>query len=368
MAFKRKTLTELVQQSLQNISSSLPESDSLLRFSNLNILGTVQGGMNHQQYGYLDYIALQATPYTATDEYLAAWGALRSVYQKAATQANGPVVFNAVSGAVIPDGTKIIRSDGKQYLVLSTELDTGIITATIQAVADPDGISGADGNCDAGTQFALGQSISGVNPNGISGLITGGADLESQDDFKSRVISAYQNTPQGGAKNDYEEWASEVSIVSRAWCAPLIYGPPTVGVYFLVEPTSSNPYGIPQGTNGVATNEERATAATGDQLIVADYIYPKRPVTALVHLLAPTIETIDMSIQGIKPSNRAEVTVSIAQSLLNNSAPGKKVQIASLWAAVNKVDGADDFSILSPTADVVVGSGAIAVLGNITWS
>ncbi|RUP38831.1 MAG: baseplate J/gp47 family protein [Acinetobacter sp.] len=368
MAFKRKTLTELVQQSLQNITSSLPESDSLLRFSNLNILGTVQAGMNHQQYGYLDYIALQATPYTATDEYLAAWGALRGVYQKAATQATGTVTFNAVSGAVIPDGTKIIRSDGKQYTVLSTELGTGTITATIQAVADPDGISGADGNCESGTQFALGQSISGVNPNGVSGLITGGADLESQEELKSRVISAYQNTPQGGAKNDYEEWATEVSIVSRAWCAPLIYGPPTVGVYFLVEPTSSNPYGIPQGTNGVATDEERAAPATGDQLIVADYIYPKRPVTALVHLLAPTIETIDMSIQGVKLSDRPAVTVSIAQSLLNNSAPGKKVLIASLWAAVNKVDGTEDFSILSPTADVVVGAGSIAVLGNITWS
>jgi len=352
MAFKRKTLTELVQQSLQNITSSLPESDSLLRFSNLNILGTVQAGMNHQQYGYLDYIALQATPYTATDEYLAAWGALRGVYQKAATQATGTVVFNAVSGAVIPDGTKVIRSDGKQYTVLSSELGTGTIIVTIKAVADSDGISGADRNCESGTQFALGQSISGVNPNGTSGLITGGD----------------QNTPQGGAKNDYEEWATEVSIVSRAWCAPLIYGPPTVGVYFLVEPTTANPYGIPQGTNGVATDEERAAPATGDQLIVADYIYPKRPVTALVHLLAPTIETIDMSIQGVKLSDRPAVTVSIAQSLLNNSAPGKKVLIASLWAAVNKVDGTEDFSILSPTADVVVGAGSIAVLGNITWS
>jgi len=358
MAFKRKTLTELVQQSLQNITSSLPESDSLLRFSNLNILGTVQAGMNHQQYGYLDYIALQATPYTATDEYLAAWGALRGVYQKAATQATGTVVFNAVSGAVIPDGTKVIRSDGKQYTVLSSELGTGTIIVTIKAVADSDGISGADRNCESGTQFALGQSISGVNPNGTSGLITGGADLESQEEFKSRVISAYQNTPQGGAKNDYEEWATEVSI----------YGPPTVGVYFLVEPTTANPYGIPQGTNGVATDEERAAPATGDQLIVADYIYPKRPVTALVHLLAPTIETIDMSIQGVKLSDRPAVTVSIAQSLLNNSAPGKKVLIASLWAAVNKVDGTEDFSILSPTADVVVGAGSIAVLGNITWS
>lgn len=368
MAYKRKTLTELVRQILQNITSSLPESDSLLRFSNLNVLGTAQAGMVHQQYGYLDYIALQATPYTATDEYLAAWGALRAVYQKAATQATGPVTFNAGAGADIPAGTKIVRSDGKQYTAVSYELGAGTITVTIQTVADPDGISGADGNCDAGTQFILGQSISGVTSNGISGLITGGADLETEADFKARVIAAYQTTPQGGAKNDYEVWAKQVSIVSRAWCVPLIYGPPTVGVYFLVEPTTANPYGLPQGTNGVASDEWRGTAATGDQLIVADYIYPRRPVTALIHLLSPTIETIDMNIEGVRPIDRTAVTVSLHEAFLNNSAPGKKVVLAGLWAAINKVDGTDDFKIITPNDDIPVAASSIAVLGNITWS
>ncbi|MCH7381363.1 baseplate J/gp47 family protein [Acinetobacter higginsii] len=368
MAYKRKTLTELVSQCLQNITSSLPDSDALLRFSNLNVLGVVQAGMNHQQYGYLDYIALQATPYTATDEYLAAWGALRGVYQKAATQATGKVTFNAGSGADVPVGTKVVRSDGKQYTALSYEMGVGTIIVTIQAVADPDGVSGAEGNCEAGTQFILGQSISGITSNGVSGLIIGGADLESEADFKARVIAAYQSTPQGGAKNDYEEWATQVSIVSRAWCVPLIYGPPTVGVYFLVEPTAANPHGLPQGTNGVASNETRGTPATGDQLIVANYIYPKRPVTALVHLLSPTIETINMNITGVRPIDRAAVTVSLHEAFLNNSAPGKKVVLANLWAAINKVDGTDDFKIITPNDDIPVAPSSIAVLGNITWS
>ncbi|NNP68970.1 baseplate J/gp47 family protein [Acinetobacter sp. Ac_5812] len=368
MAFKRPTLTALIQRALQNITSSLPQSDALLRFSNLNVLGTTLAGMNHQQYGYLDYIALQATPYTATDEYLAAWGALRGIYQKAATQATGPVSFNAVAGSEIANGTTIIRSDGKQYTVINSIYAAGVVTTTIQAVADPDGINGVDGNCSADTQFALGQSISGVNSSGTSGLITGGADLESEADFKARVIAAYQSTPQGGAKNDYEEWATQVSIVSRAWCVPLIYGPPTVGVYFLVEPTAANPHGLPQGTNGVASSEWRGTPATGDQLIVADYIYPKRPVTALVHLLSPTIETINMNITGVRPIDRAAVTVSLHEAFLNNSAPGKKVVLANLWAAINKVDGTDDFKIITPNDDIPVAPSSIAVLGNITWS
>ncbi|KAF1027064.1 MAG: hypothetical protein GAK29_00870 [Acinetobacter bereziniae] len=368
MAFIRPSLSELIKRSLQNIISSLPNSDALLRFSNLNVLGTTVAGMTHQHYGYLDYIALQATPYTATDEYLAAWGALRGVYRKAATQALGTVQFPAVVGAVIPNDTKVIRSDSKQYIVIDSVQTAGLITVTVEALADPNGLNGVDGNCEAGTQFSLEQSISGVNSSGISGPIVGGADIESEEDFKARVIAAYQSTPQGGAKNDYEEWATEVPSVTRAWCVPLIYGAGTVGVYFLVKSSDNNLMGLPQGSNGVANAEERDTPATGDQLIVANYIYPLRPTTALVYALSPTLEKINLSIQGVRQSDREAVRTSLQQSLLNNSAPGRKVQISSLWAAVDKVESVNDFNILSPNADVPVASSSIAVLGDINWS
>ena len=357
-----------MKRALQHIISSIPKADALLRFSNLNVIGTVVAGMTHQHYGYLDYIALQATPYTATDEYLAAWGALRRVYRKAATQATGTVKFSAIAGAVIPNETKIIRSDSKQYTVISSTQDADFIVVTIQAIADPEGLNGADGNCEAGTQFSLAQSIPGINSSGISGLIIGGADIESESEFKTRVITAYQSTPQGGAEKDYDDWATEVEGVPRAWCVPLIYGAGTVGVYFLVESTENNPMGLPQGTNGGATKEERDTPATGDQLRVANYLYPLRPTTALVYALSPTLEAININIQGVKPADREAVTLSLQQSLLNNSAPGKKVLIASIWAAVDKVESVNDFSIISPVADVPVAPGSIAVLGHINWS
>jgi uncharacterized phage protein gp47/JayE len=368
MAFVRPSLSDLIKRSLQNIISTLPKADALLRFSNLNVIGTVVAGMTHQHYGYLDYIALQATPYTATDEYLEAWGALRGVYRKAATQAIGTVKFSAVAGAIIPNGTKIIRSDSQQYTVINSYQSADFIVVTIQALADPNGLKGADGNSEAETQFSLGQSIPGVNSSGVSGPIVGGADIETSEDFKSRVIAAYQSTPQGGAKNDYEVWATEVEGVTRAWCVPLVYGAGTVGVYFLVESSDSNPMGLPQGSNGVASGEERDTPATGDQLRVANYLYPLRPTTALVYGLSPTLESINLSIQGVRPVDREAVRLSLQQSLLNNSAPGRKVLIASIWAAVNKVESVNDFSIISPIADVPVASSSIAVLGNINWS
>ena len=368
MPFTRPKLTDLIKQAGQNIIASLPGSDALLRFSNLNTLGRVIAGFAHQHYGYLDYIAQQATPYTSTDEYLEAWGALRGVYRKFATQAEGQVTFPAITGSSIPNGTPAVRSDGVQYTIISSTEGSGSIIATVQAVADPAGLTGAFGNCDAGTQFVLGQAVAGVTATGISGLITGGADLESQDDFKGRVITAYQSTPQGGAKQDYEDWAREVAGVTQAWCVPLVYGAGTVGLYFLIEPTGGNPEGLPQGTNGVATDEVRDTAATGDQLTLADYIFPLRPVTALVYALAPTLSPVNMSIQGVATGYRTTVEAALMQAILNNTAPGKTVLINDLWAAVRTVDGVTDYNILSPTADIEIDSDAIATLGTITWS
>lgn len=370
MPFDRPTLTALKQQVAQDINADLPGADSLLRFSNLSILGKVLAGLAHQHYGYLDYIALQATPYTATDEYLAAWGALKGVYQKAATQATGQVTFPATSAIpTIAVGATLSRSDGTGYTVLSVASQTSSqITVNVEANADLSGLTGAFGNCASGTSFTLGLAVPGITSTGTSGVISGGADLETEAAFSARVIDAYQQQPQGGASADYVAWALEYPGVTRAWAAPLYNGAGTVGVYFMMDLVEAAHAGVPQGTNGVATLETRDTAATGDQLAVANYIFPLRPATALVYLLAPTLTAVNFSIQGVSLANRPIVQAALANQLLSATGPGVTVELNALWAAATSADTTDDFLILSPTADVAMAAGALPVLGTITWS
>lgn len=370
MPFIRPTLSALKNQVAQDINADLPGADSLLRFSNLNVLGNAQAGLAHQHYGYLDYIALQATPYTATDEYLAAWGALKGVHQKGATQAAGTVTFPAISSLVtIPAGTPVSRSDGTGYTVLDVLSQTSSsITVDVTANADSSGLTGAFGNCNSGSSFTLGTAIAGITSTGVSGTVAGGADLETQTDFRSRVVNAYQQQPQGGASADYVTWAEQVPGITRAWTQSLIYGAGTVGVYFMMDLVRSAFGGVPQGTNGVATLETRDTAAIGDHLTAANYIYPLRPVTALVYLLAPTLTPVNMSIKNVSLANRPLVTVALANQLLTAASPGLPVELNTLWAAVYSVDTQDDFLILSPSADVAMTAGQLPVLGTITWS
>ena len=62
--------------------------------------------------------------------------------------------------------------------------------------------------------------------------------------------------------------------------------------------------GFPDGTNGVSQYEPRDVAASGNQLEVADYIYPVQPVTAVVHAVAPTPQPIP-TIKGVPVATAA---------------------------------------------------------------
>lgn len=379
MPYQRPTLSQLRANVAAAINAELPGADSLLRFANLKVLAAVQAALSHEHYGYLDWIAKQTNPFTATGEYLEAWGALKDIYRKGAIQAAGSVTFPcAASTDTIPVGASVTRSDGVGYIVTAAQAPVASpggstqpyqITITAQAMQDPTGQTGAFGDCDAGTQFTLGQTIPGVTSSGVSGAITGGADLEAQEDYRTRVLQVYQNTPQGGAQGDYVTWALEVAGVTRAWCQPLYQGAGTVGVYFMMDAVESAHQGVPQGTNGGASAETRTAAATGDQLAVANYIYPLRPVTALVYALAPTLLPVNLTISGVSVANQPAVQTALASAITGlATAAGGRIELAALWVAARIADPSDDILITAPAGDVVSAAGQLPVLGAITWS
>src|SRR5260363_178601 len=74
-----------------------------------------QAALAHLHYGYLDWIARQGVPFTAEDEYLEGWAALKGVYRKPAQAAAGRVTFTGAPGAVIPKGAPLVRSDGMTF-------------------------------------------------------------------------------------------------------------------------------------------------------------------------------------------------------------------------------------------------------------
>ena len=381
MPFARDSLTELRAQVAEDIAAAVPGSNPLLRFSNLNTIGTVQASMAYLMYGFLDYIAQQSTPFTATDEYLEGWAALKNVYRVTAHVASGTVTFFGTAGT-IPSGTPLVRADGQQYTATASgTIASGSVTVPASAVADPAGEVGAVGNCDAGTALTLGTAIAGITSTGAAATaFTGGADLESDDALRARMLLQYQNPPHGGDQADYVEWALAVPGVTRAWCVPNAFGSGTVAVYFMLDDAESAHGGFPQGTNGVSQNDHgshagapRDTVATGDQLAVADSICLVQPVTALVYALAPQAQPINFTISGLAGASadtKAAVTAAIGVVFVESGsiqAGPSTLNLNLVESAIDTVPGTDGFVIVAPVGNITTASGFLPTVGTVTF-
>lgn len=372
MPFARPLLTDLQTQVASDIASSVPGSDPLLRVANLRITGNVQAGLAHLHYGYLDWIAKQAVPWTATDEYLEAWGALKNVYRKPATTAAGSVTFTGTSGT-IPAGTAVVRGDGVTYTTnASATVSAGSVTVAVTAVT-----AGSAGNCVSGTAMSLGIAIAGIQSGGAAtGAISGGADVESNTSFGARVISAFQTAPQGGAKGDYQTWALAVPGVTRAWVAPNGFGTGTVVVYFMMDNAESSFNGFPQGSNGVSQFDQgpggvpRGVVATGDQLMLANALISLQPVTALVYACAPIQNIVNFTISGLSSSSsttRNAIAAAISGVFLANGAPGGTINLSAIESAIAAVPNTAGFVITSPVGNITNPTGNLPVLGSVTY-
>ena len=385
MPYARPTLSQLRAQVAADLQASPAGSDPLLRFSSLNVLGRALAGLANSQFGYTDWVALQSNPFTATDEFLEAWAALKSVYREPATQAGastpGQITFPGTNGYQIPIGTIVTRGDGVQYTTTSLgTVAAGIVTMNAEANADPTGLTGAFGNCAVGTVMTRATSIAGISSTGsVTTAFTGGADIETDDSLRARMLYAYQNPPQGGAVADYVTWAKQVSSVTRAWCNPNGFGAGTVVVYAMLDSAESANNGFPVGTNGVAAAETRGTpVATGDQLTIANYIYPLRPATALVYVCAPNQMTVNFTISGT--SNFSSATKALIQSAIAgvfvmygspvSSTAGQNgvIDLSYIQSAIAAISGTQGFVITSPTANIQGTTGQLPVLGNISWN
>lgn len=379
MPYQRPTLSELRSRNQKFITSELKNTGQLLRFSNLRIMADMDAGMSHLHFSYLDWIATQSNPFTAEGEWLAAWGALKSVYQKDATAATGKVVkFNGVAGRNIPAGSLLNRINGVQYkldrsvTIGDDRTGTGSITAVFPDIGSS--LTAADANAPANTALSLDSAIDGVDNTVIATeAITGGANMESQEAFRQRVLQAYQSIAEGGSEDDYKRWALEVSGVTRAWVAPRLLGAGSVGLYFMCDGDDRTNHGFPEGTDGVATKETyHYGKATGDQLRVADYIFPLRPATTLVWACSPLKHVIDFDIGGIPDADADTVKAiqdAIDEVFFDNGVPGGKIFLSDLVLAIGAIDGTRGFVLNQPTGTFIqLNAGALPLRGDIHFS
>lgn len=357
MPFDRPSPSQILERIQAEMDVAIPGGFSRLRQSVEGIISRVLAMAVHELYGFLSWMFKQVFVTTAEAEYLefnhgGTWG----ISRKPATPATGTVQFTGVAGSVIPAGTVLKRGDNEQYTV-DSEVAFTSTTANVEVTAST---AGQNGNSVVGTKLSLASPVFGVQTEGTvqndgsgSGL-SGGTEIESDDDLRSRILERIQKPPQGGSESDYVRWMKEVSGVTRAWAYPNQLGLGTVVGIFVMDNKS--------GTIIPSAGE------VGD---VQDYIDDpeRKPATADVTIVAPTAVPMNLEIH-ISPSTaaiKAAIEEELKDLIQREAIPGGTLYKSRINEAISVAKGEFDHILITPSANVVRSFGEITTLGTITW-
>lgn len=350
MPFARPTLTELINRVITDISSRVTGVDSaVMRRSLLGVVGQSEAGAVHLLYGYLDWIAKQTIIDTSTGEYLRRWAAIWKVIPKTAGFAGGQAAFPGNADSTIFAGTIVQRQDGVQYKALADSVFSGgSLSFPVLALE-----AGESGNFGTGLPIFLLSPVPGVQSTGATtSKLEGGVDVESDERLLARLLARIRQPPHGGAASDYEQWALEVSGVTRVWVYPLQMGAGTVTVLF------------------VCDEDDDIIPSPAKVAEVKAYISARAPVTAEVFVVAPIPDPLNMNIK-LSPNTAAvqnAVRAEVDDLIERDAEPGGLILISRLREAVSLAAGEDNNQIVTPTSDVSHATGHMAIPGTFTFS
>lgn len=326
--------------------------------SALRIMSDAMAGLGHLAYLYLDWLAKQLMPDTAEQEWLDRFGVIwltnadGSKGRKAATYAQGTVLFQGTSGTIIPIGTLLTGANNLQYQTVTAGEIDGSGQGTADAVALTAGIAG---NLPDGTTMSIQPAIFGGPTATLLGDMTGGVDQESDDQLRERILFRIQNPPMGGSQADYVIWAMAVPGVTRAWAAPE-QGAGTITLRFLMDDLYPDNHGLP---------------APADIQVVSDYIDSKRPVTVKdCYVMAPILYFYDVTIRNLDtdtPTVRGAIEDSIAAMEFARSVPGQTIYRSWVDEAISQAIGERSHELDFVTTDMPA-PGYMPTIGTILYS
>ncbi len=350
MTYSVPTLKETIASVQSDIATRLSGADATPPRSMLYVLARVQAGANDDLNAYITDLARQIPWDNADDDLLIRWAAIWKIYRENPTGAAGPVNFSGTAGKIVPADTLLARADGIQYkLVADLVLTDGTGTGTVKCTS-----VGAVTTTDANTPLTLVSSVSGVSSNATVGSdgLGGGGDIESYDSVRARLLARVQDPPMGGSEADFIKWAKSVAGVTHVWVLPGWMGTGTVGITFMMD-GRSNP--IPLAS---------------DVALVQAAIDAERPVTGATFVFAPSPLPLNPVIT-LAPDSTAARTAVTAQlaALLASEATAKccTLLLTHIQTAISTAAGVTDYTLASPTANVITVAGQISTLGTPTW-
>lgn len=355
------SLAELVDANRRELFAAAPDT---LRRSDGEAFARMVAGAEHGLYAYMGHSARQLLPHTAGEAMLEAFHIPFWLEdgKRPAAAARGELRLRGLVGAPVPTGSEWRSESGVVVRVVTGQVlpASGVADVPVEAVQ-----AGAGGNLPPGSRFGAVQPLEGVESAAqcVAGL-SGGADAESVESARARVLERARRDGESGRAEDFESWAKEVPGVARAWTAPRWGGFGVTTVFFTMSAGAGER--IPTADEvATVTAHLRATATPFGEIYAAA---PRaRPIAVTLSLSPDT------------PELRADVERALAEAIRRVAAPldvarrqagltaGVVVRRSWLDDAVSTVPGETFHAISQPSGDVTCEVGELAMLGAVTW-
>jgi len=236
MSITIPTTQQSINRNLANLESRLNQNSPLSTKAFLKVLAVVEGLNQTEQYKFAVERARQNLALTATAEDLDIIGQEYNVQRLQAEAAVIIFTLPALTGTLLPATRSYIGdSNGVRYI---PDADVVAVAgmATITATAED---TGAAGNLNPGDNVTIGTPIAGAETTGtVTILDNTGAEQQSDDNYRQRVLDRIRSPGGGGNTADYRRFAQEVAGVARAYPFagrpigdPIVSQPPERTVY-----------------------------------------------------------------------------------------------------------------------------------------
>lgn len=297
-------------------------------------------------------------------------GSVATVVASGHPLASGSTV--TISGAAEPEyngefEVSVIDGDSFSYNISGAPASPA--TGTIQGDINSASVlvesveSGASLNLESGAVLSFVLPISGADDALTSfSAITGGADVESDDDLRERVFQSRRNPVANFNAVAIEREARKISGVTRVFIKEIFPQVGDVSVYFLRD-NDLNP--LPSAAEISNVREQILT------------ILPATSDEENVYVQAPVISTADFTFSAISPDTGTmrEAIINSLNAMFEDSAEFEVSLSEDRYrsAIINTQDlvggeALSSFTLTAPVGDITVGLGEIAGLGGVTFS
>ena len=178
----------------------------------------------------------------------------------------------------------------------------------------------------------------------------GGADGETDDALRARVLDTYKRLPNGANTAFYQQGALSFDQVAAAAVIPR-----------------------PRGVGSVDVVPATLAGLPGQELLeeLQAYFDARREIAVDLRVRAPETVTVDIAVQVAHGEGRdkAQVLAQVEQSLrewFTGRLLGQDILRAKLGELIYHCDGVVNYAITAPAADLPVNDDTLPVLGTLT--